>query len=146
MTGRTQLRPVSTTLSSRSGVLEDLLMAKKPVPPGVSRLNTQPSCRGHAGFPTGGLGQVTSTLWSMVSSSVKGGGTQHLLSGAVLVSCSLVSDSLRPFDLQPSRLFWSGGFPGRNPGVGGHFLLHHGTVGRTKFVNKRKTLSRMPGT
>ena len=67
-----------------------------------------------------------------------------------LWGCSILvlsrSDSLQPFELQPSRLLCSWDFPGKNTGVGCHFLLHHGAVGRMKFVNKRKTLSRMPGT
>ena len=30
---------------------------------------------------------------------------------------------LRPHGLQPARLLWLWDFPGRNTGVGGHFLL-----------------------
>ena len=39
------------------------------------------------------------------------------------VSCSVVSDPLRPQGLQPSRLLCPWDSPGRNTGVGCHFLL-----------------------
>ena len=39
------------------------------------------------------------------------------------VSCSVVSDSLRPHGLQPARLLCLWNFPGKNTGVGCHFLL-----------------------
>ena len=38
-------------------------------------------------------------------------------------SRSVVSDSLRPHGLQPARLLYPWGFPGKNTGVGCHFLL-----------------------
>ena len=38
-------------------------------------------------------------------------------------SCSVVSDSLRPHGLQPTRLLHPWDFPGKNTGVGCHFLL-----------------------
>ena len=37
--------------------------------------------------------------------------------------CSVVSDSLRPHGLQPTRLLCPWDSPGKNTGVGGHFLL-----------------------
>ena len=37
--------------------------------------------------------------------------------------CSAMSDSLQPHGLQPSRLLWPWDFPGKNTGVGCHFLL-----------------------
>ena len=37
--------------------------------------------------------------------------------------CSVVSDSLWPHGLQPTRLFYPWNFPGKNTGVGCHFLL-----------------------
>ena len=40
----------------------------------------------------------------------------------VCVSCSDVSDSLRPHGQQPSRLLCPWNFPGKNTGVGSHFL------------------------
>ena len=40
------------------------------------------------------------------------------------VSHSVVSDSLRPHGLQPTRLLHPWDFPGKNTGVGCHFLLH----------------------
>ena len=36
---------------------------------------------------------------------------------------SVVSDSLRPHGLYPARLFWQCNSPGKNTGVGCHFLL-----------------------
>ena len=36
---------------------------------------------------------------------------------------SVVSDSLRPRGLQPARLLCQWDFPGKDTGVGGHFLL-----------------------
>ena len=38
-------------------------------------------------------------------------------------SCSVVSNSLPPQRLQPARLFCPWDFPGKNTGVGFHFLL-----------------------
>ena len=38
-------------------------------------------------------------------------------------SCSVVSDSLRPHGLQPTRLLSPWNFPGKSTGVGCHFLL-----------------------
>ena len=38
-------------------------------------------------------------------------------------SCSVVSDSLRPHELQPTRLLCPWNFPGKNTGVGCHALL-----------------------
>ena len=41
----------------------------------------------------------------------------------LLLSCSVVSDSLGLFGLKPSRLLCPWDFPGKNTGVGGLFLL-----------------------
>ena len=41
----------------------------------------------------------------------------------VCVNCSVVSDSLQPQRLGPTRLLCPWDFPGRNTGVGWHFLL-----------------------
>ena len=38
-------------------------------------------------------------------------------------SCSVMSDSLSPYELSPSRLLCPWDFPGKNTGVGCHFLL-----------------------
>ena len=40
-----------------------------------------------------------------------------------LLSCSVVSDSLRPHRLQPTRLLCPWDFPGKNTGVGCRALL-----------------------
>ena len=37
--------------------------------------------------------------------------------------CSVVSDSVRPYGLKPARLLCPWDFPGKNTGVGCHFLL-----------------------
>ena len=39
------------------------------------------------------------------------------------VSCSVMPNSLWPYGLQPTRLLCPWGFPGKNTGVGCHFLL-----------------------
>ena len=39
------------------------------------------------------------------------------------VSCSIMFDSLRPHELWPTRLLHPLNFPGKNTGVGCHFLL-----------------------
>ena len=36
---------------------------------------------------------------------------------------SVISDSLGPHELQPTRLLWPWNFPSKNTGVGCHFLL-----------------------
>ena len=41
----------------------------------------------------------------------------------VYISCSVVPDSLQPHGLQPARFLCSWNSPGKNTGVGGHFLL-----------------------
>ena len=41
----------------------------------------------------------------------------------LLLSCLVVSDSLRPHELQPTRLLCPWDFPGKSTGVGCHFLL-----------------------
>jgi len=40
-----------------------------------------------------------------------------------LLSCSVLSDSLQPHGLKPTRLLCPWGFPGRNTGMGCHALL-----------------------
>ena len=40
-------------------------------------------------------------------------------------SCSVVSDSVRPHGLQPTRLLCPWDFPGKSTGVGCHCLLRH---------------------
>ena len=46
------------------------------------------------------------------------------ISDPCLCACSVVSDSLWPQGLQPSRLCCPRNFPGKNTGVGCHALLH----------------------
>ena len=41
----------------------------------------------------------------------------------VVLSHSVMSDSLGPHGLYPTRLLYPWDFPGKNPGVGSHFLL-----------------------
>ena len=45
------------------------------------------------------------------------------MKGGESVSCSVVSDSLQPCGLYPIRLLCPRNFPGKNTGVGCHFLL-----------------------
>ena len=47
-------------------------------------------------------------------------------------SCSVMSDSLRPPGLQPTRLLHPWDFPGKSTGVGCHRLLH-----KTKWVKSK---------
>ena len=62
------------------------------------------------------------------SSSFKNLLNQHRHPVFPLVTCvscvtSVVSDPLQPHGLQPTRLFCPWAFPGKNTGVGCHFLL-----------------------
>ena len=50
-------------------------------------------------------------------------GSMILLVKCVCISCSVMSDSLRPHGLQPSRFLCPWNSPGKNTGVGCHFLL-----------------------
>ena len=47
----------------------------------------------------------------------------YLLHLDLFGSCSVMSDSLRPHGLQPARLLRPWDSPGKNTGVGYHFLL-----------------------
>ena len=47
---------------------------------------------------------------------------------------SVMSDSVQPHGLQPTRLLHPGDFPGKRTGVGCHCLLRHVTYGRSLFV------------
>ena len=47
---------------------------------------------------------------------------------SVQFSCSVMSDSLRPHGVQPTRLFRPWDFPGKSTGVGCHCLLHQLTT------------------
>ena len=62
------------------------------------------------------MGTITPLAWRK---------TVRLDQGNVLesVSCSVVSNSLRPHGLQPARLLCPWDSPGTNTGVGCHFLL-----------------------
>ena len=51
----------------------------------------------------------------------QGPNVQHTV--CVCVNCSVMFDSLRPHGLQPVRLLCSWNSPGKNTGVGCHFLL-----------------------
>ena len=64
----------------------------------------------------------------------------------VCVSCSAVSDSLRPHRLQPARLLFPWNFPSKNTGVGCHSLLQgisptHGS--NPGLLNYRQILYRL---
>ena len=49
--------------------------------------------------------------------------TNYFALYACMLSCSVMSDSLRPHGLQPTRLLRPWDFPGKNTEVGYHFLL-----------------------
>ena len=67
------------------------------------------------------VGKVTSLLFNMLSRLV----ITFLPRSKHLLMCSVVSKSLQPYRLYPSRLFSPCCFPGKNIGVGFHFL-HQG--------------------
>ena len=46
-----------------------------------------------------------------------------------MLSCSVVSESLQCYGLQPARLLFPGDFPGKNTRVGCHFLWIFPTQG-----------------
>ena len=50
-------------------------------------------------------------------------GCSLILSWLLFFSCSVVSESLQPHGLKPTRLLCPWDFPGKNTGVGCHFLL-----------------------
>ena len=56
---------------------------------------------------------------------------------AIMLSCSVVSNSLWPCGMKPrgksARLLWLWAFPSKNTGVGCHFLLHG--IFRTQGLN-----------
>ena len=67
---------------------------------------------------------------------------------ACLLSRSVVYDSLRPHGLQPTRLLCPQDLPGKNTGVGCHFLLQgiFLTQGSNPgLLNRRQTLPSEPG-
>ena len=49
------------------------------------------------------------------------------------VSCSVMSDSLSPYGLQPARLLCPWDSPGKNPGVGCHFAGVQFRRGRSQW-------------
>ena len=59
----------------------------------------------------------------MVFPVVMYGCENWIIKKAESVSRSVMPDSLRPHGLQPSRLFCPWDFPGKDIGVGCHFLL-----------------------
>ena len=54
-----------------------------------------------------------------------------------MLSCSVVSDSLQPHGQQPTRLLCAWNFPGKNTGVGCHFLLQCMKVKSESEVNEQ---------
>ena len=57
----------------------------------------------------------------------------------LLFSCSVVSNSLRPLELQPTRLFCPRNFLGKNTGAGCHFLLQ-GNLPNLRIETRSPTL------
>ena len=74
------------------------------------------------------------------------GGSAHSCTWAIsnslslLFSCSVMSSSLRPHGLQAARLLCPWDFPGKNTGVGCHFLLQG--IFPTQELNLRLLLGR----
>ena len=76
-----------------------------------------------AGSSVHGIFQVRVLEWGAITFS-KTTITNHSPSLWVSEwSCSVVSDSLQPYGLYPTRLLRPWDFPGKNTGVGWHFLL-----------------------
>ena len=67
-------------------------------------------------FPASRRSHLTGMIISMRS-------MEHNVNVKLLFSCSVLSDSLRPHGLWPSRLLCPWDSPGKNIGVGCHFLL-----------------------
>ena len=68
-----------------------------------------------------GIFQTRVLEWVAISFSIQ----LHVrLCVCVYVSCSVMSDFLRPQGWQPTRLFCPWYSPGKSTGVGCHFLLH----------------------
>ena len=59
------------------------------------------------------VNEIAAFLNTLISSFISAG----------MLSCSVVSDSLQPHGLQPTRLLCPWNFPGKNTGVGCHFLF-----------------------
>ena len=68
------------------------------------------------GSPIPGILQARTLEWVTISFS-------NAWKWKVKWSCSVVSDSYRPRELQPTRLLCSWDFPGKSTGVGCHCLL-----------------------
>ena len=68
------------------------------------------------------------TPWTVASDSCVLGVSQNRMSSLASesVNRSIVSDSLPPHELQPTRLLCPWNTPGKNTGVGDHFLLQKG--------------------
>ena len=62
-------------------------------------------------------------ICSIMSAADNNNFTSSLPMLLVVVSCSVMSDSLRPHGLQPITLLRPWDFPGKNTGVGCHRLL-----------------------
>ena len=68
----------------------------------------------------------------------------HLFHGPLiflLLSCSVVSDSVRPHRWQPTRLPHPWDSPGKNTGVGCHFLLQCMKVKSESEVSRARLLA-----
>ena len=74
-----------------------------------------------ASFPCLALPGLAGLCWDPAGSCVAP--SVYLASGCVLCVCSAVSGSLRPHGLQPAKHLCAWNFPGKNTGVGCHFLL-----------------------
>ena len=53
---------------------------------------------------------------------------------------SVVSDSVRPHRWQPTRLLCPWDSPGKNTGVGCHFLLQNYNIGLPQFLGEQKII------
>ena len=92
-----------------------------------------------------GAGMLSQSLKS--PGKWKNGKPKHFHSTPVskcMLSCSVVSDSLRPHGLWPARLLCPCDSPGKNAGVGGHSLLQFSSHTGLLFIPQTHQLHPSP--
>ena len=98
--------------------LREWIRKPAPFPQATQKRRTQralSSCR--EAFSTSGLIVASGPSW------VSKGLSSVLLNTSMCVSHSIMSDSLQPHGLEPTRLLCPWDSPGKNTGVGSYFLL-----------------------
>ena len=93
---------------------------------------------------TGVLGAAAERLLRSSQWSAPGGSAHAPSLGSQSVSRSAVSDSWRPHGLQPTRLLCPRESPGKNPGLGCHFLLQEPSLPRDAAQVSCTTVDSLP--